>query len=37
MIDINTLMIQRALTSLIWEHVNPYRRFDLDIESRRVW
>jgi hypothetical protein len=23
-----------ALTPLIWEHVNPYGRFDLDMESR---
>jgi hypothetical protein len=25
-----------ALTPLIWEHVNPYGRFDLDMESRRL-
>lgn len=24
----------RALTPLIWEHVNPYGRFELDMESR---
>ena len=24
----------RALTPLIWEHVNPYGRFDLDMETR---
>jgi TnpA family transposase len=24
----------RALTPLIWEHVNPYGRFELDIETR---
>jgi Tn3 transposase DDE domain len=23
-----------ALTSLIWEHVNPYGRFDLDMNAR---
>ena len=23
-----------ALTPLIWEHVNPYGRFDLDMNSR---
>jgi hypothetical protein len=24
----------RALTPLIWEHVNPYGRFDLDMTAR---
>jgi Tn3 transposase DDE domain len=24
----------RALTPLIWEHVNPYDRFELDMETR---
>jgi hypothetical protein len=24
----------RALTPLIWEHVNPYGRFELNIETR---
>jgi Tn3 transposase DDE domain len=24
----------RAVTPLIWEHVNPYGRFDLDVETR---
>jgi hypothetical protein len=24
----------RALTPLIWEHVNPYGRFELDIATR---
>jgi hypothetical protein len=24
----------RAITPLIWEHVNPYGRFELDMESR---
>jgi hypothetical protein len=24
----------RALTPLIWEHVNPYGRFELDMEAR---
>ena len=24
----------RALTPLIWEHVNPYGRFDLDMSTR---
>jgi hypothetical protein len=24
----------RALTPLIWEHVNPYGRFELDMETR---
>ena len=23
-----------ALTPLIWEHVNPYGRFDLDMDTR---
>lgn len=23
-----------ALTPLIWEHVNPYRRFDLNMNTR---
>ena len=23
-----------ALTPLIWDHVNPYGRFDLDMEAR---
>lgn len=23
-----------ALTQLIWEHVNPYGRFDLDMNTR---
>jgi hypothetical protein len=23
-----------ALTALIWEHVNPYGRFDLDMNAR---
>jgi hypothetical protein len=23
-----------ALTPLIWEHVNPYGRFELDMEAR---
>ena len=23
-----------ALTPLIWEHVNPYRRFELDMNTR---
>jgi len=38
MVYINTLMLQgilaqpmRALTPLIWDHVNPYGRFELDI------
>jgi len=26
----------RALTPLIWEHVNPYGRYELDMESRLV-
>jgi hypothetical protein len=25
---------QSALTPLIWEHVNPYGRFELDMNSR---
>jgi hypothetical protein len=25
---------RRALTPLIWEHINPYGRFDLDMTSR---
>jgi len=25
-----------ALTPLIWEHVNPYGRFDLDMNARLV-
>jgi hypothetical protein len=24
----------RSVTLLIWEHVNPYRRFELDMETR---
>ena len=24
----------RALTPLIWEHVNPYGRFELDMDTR---
>jgi hypothetical protein len=24
----------RAVTPLIWEHVNPYGRFELDMETR---
>jgi hypothetical protein len=24
----------RALTPLVWEHVNPYGRYELDMESR---
>jgi len=24
----------RAITPLIWEHVNPYGRFELDMETR---
>jgi hypothetical protein len=24
----------RALTPLIWEHVNPYGRFELDMDAR---
>jgi hypothetical protein len=24
----------RALTPLIWDHVNPYGRFELDMEAR---
>ena len=24
----------RALTPLVWEHVNPYGRFELDMETR---
>ena len=24
----------RALTPLVWEHVNPYGRFELDMEAR---
>ena len=24
----------RALTPLIWEHINPYGRFDLDMTTR---
>jgi hypothetical protein len=24
----------RALTPLIWEHVNPYGRFELDMNAR---
>lgn len=24
----------RALTPLIWEHVNPYRHYELDMEAR---
>lgn len=24
----------RALSPLIWDHVNPYGRFDLDMEQR---
>ena len=26
----------RALTPLIWEHINPYGRFDLDMTARLV-
>ena len=26
-----------ALTPLIWEHVNPYGRFDLDMNTRLAW
>jgi hypothetical protein len=26
-----------ALTPLIWEHVNPYGRFDLDMSTRQDW
>src|ERR1035438_1003957 len=29
-----TLRDYAALTPLIWEHVNPYGRFDLDMNSR---
>ena len=25
-----------ALTPLIWEHVNPYGRFELDMSTRRA-
>ena len=25
---------RRALTPLIWEHINPYGRFDLDMTFR---
>ena len=25
---------RRGLTPLIWEHVNPYGRYELDMESR---
>jgi hypothetical protein len=25
---------RRALTPLIWEHINPYGRFDLDMTAR---
>jgi hypothetical protein len=24
----------RAITPLVWEHINPYGRYDLDMESR---
>jgi hypothetical protein len=24
----------QALTPLVWEHVNPYGRYELDMESR---
>ena len=27
----------RALTPLIWEHVNPYGRFELDMNARLPW
>jgi len=29
-----TVFSTRALTPLIWEHVNPYGRFDLDMNTR---
>lgn len=29
-----TLRDLRALTPLIWEHVNPYGRFELDMATR---
>jgi hypothetical protein len=25
----------RAVTPLMWEHVNPYGRFELDMETRQ--
>jgi hypothetical protein len=24
----------RAIMPLVWEHINPYGRYDLDMESR---
>ncbi len=24
----------RAITPLVWEHINPYGRFELDMETR---
>ncbi len=24
----------RAITPLVWEHINPYGRYELDMESR---
>jgi hypothetical protein len=29
-----TAIDHRALTPLIWEHVNPYGRYELDMEAR---
>jgi hypothetical protein len=29
-----TTMDLRTLTPLIWEHVNPYGRFELNMETR---
>jgi hypothetical protein len=28
------LPLSRALTPLIWEHVNPYGRFEIDMATR---
>lgn len=32
--DKNTLRDYAALTPLVWEHINPYERFDLDMNAR---
>jgi hypothetical protein len=30
---VSTAVIASALTPLIWEHVNPYGRFELDMTT----
>ena len=31
---VSIFTVLRALTPLIWEHVNPYGRFELDMTTR---